>query len=66
LRKFGKGNLDSNIYLKTIIRYLMKKLTSFEDHLNIRYGKKGTARREKFESESLVFRLREMLKKERR
>jgi len=44
----------------------MKKLTSFEEHLNKRYGRKRTASREKFEAESLAFRLGEMLKEERK
>jgi len=44
----------------------MKKLTSFELHLNKRYGRKGTVSREKFEAESFEFRLREMLKKDLR
>ena len=44
----------------------MKKLTTFEEHLNKRYGRKGTTRREKFEAESLAFRLGEMLKEERK
>jgi len=44
----------------------MKKLTSFETHLNKRYGKKGTPGREKYEAESLAFRLGEMLKEERK
>src|SRR5690606_30583215 len=44
----------------------MKKLTSFESHLNKQYGKKGTSKREKFETESLAFRLGEMLKEERK
>jgi hypothetical protein len=44
----------------------MKKLTSFDLHLNKQYARKGTASREKFEVESFEFRLREMLKKERR
>ena len=44
----------------------MKKLTTFEAHLNKRYGKKGTSSREKFEAESLAFRLGEMLKEERK
>jgi len=44
----------------------MKKLTSFETHLNKRYGKKRTPEREKFEAESLAFRLGEMLKEERK
>ena len=44
----------------------MKKLTTFEAHLNKRYGRKGSSGREKFEAESLAFRLGEMLKEERR
>jgi len=44
----------------------MKKLTKFEAHLNKRYGRKGTPGREKFEAESLAFRLGEMLKEERK
>ena len=44
----------------------MKKLTSFEEHLNKQYGKKGTAKRDKFETDSLAFRLGEMLKEERK
>ena len=42
----------------------MKKLTSFEEHLDKQYGKKGNSKREKFENDSLAFRLREMLKNE--
>ena len=44
----------------------MKKLKSFENHLDKQYGKKGTLRREKFERDSLAFRLGEMLKEERK
>ena len=44
----------------------MKKLTSFESHLDKQYGKKGTSKREKFETESLAFRLGEMIKDERK
>ena len=44
----------------------MKKLKSFENHLDKQYGKKGTLRREKFETDSLAFRLGEMLKEERK
>ncbi len=44
----------------------MKKLTTFEEHLNKQYGKKGTTKRDKFESDSLAFRLGEMLKEERK
>jgi ribosome-binding protein aMBF1 (putative translation factor) len=44
----------------------MKKLTSFEEHLDKQYGKKGNSKREKFENDSLAFRLGEMLKGERK
>lgn len=44
----------------------MKKLTTFEEHLDKQYGKKGNSKREKFETESLAFRLGEMLKNERK
>ena len=44
----------------------MKKITTFEEHLNKQYGKKGSARRDKFEEDSISFRLGEMLKEERK
>ncbi len=44
----------------------VKKLTSFESHLNRQYGRKGTRRREKFDADSLAYRLGEMLKAERK
>ncbi|MDO8548645.1 MAG: helix-turn-helix transcriptional regulator [Ignavibacteria bacterium] len=44
----------------------MKKLTSFEEHLNKQYGRKRTSKRDKFETDSLAFRLGEMLKEERK
>lgn len=40
----------------------MKKLTTFEQHLDKQYGKKGTKKRDNFEADSLAFRLGEMLK----
>ncbi|GEM_PF-5690197 len=43
----------------------MKKVTTFEKHLVKQYGKKGTDRRDKFEADSIAFRLGEMLKEER-
>ena len=43
----------------------MKKITTFEKHLDKQYGKKGTDRRDKFEADSIAFRLGEMLKEER-
>ena len=43
----------------------MKKLTTFEEHLDKQYGKKGAIRRDEFESDSIAFRLGEMLKEER-
>ena len=36
----------------------MKKLTSFEEHLDKQYGEKGNPKRQKFENDSLKFRLR--------
>ncbi len=44
----------------------MKKLMSFEEHLDKQYGKIGTENRDKFEYESIAFRLGEMLKEERK
>ena len=43
----------------------MKKLTTFEEHLDKQYGKKGSTKRDKFEGDSIAFRLGEMLKVER-
>jgi len=43
----------------------MKKITTFEEHLDIQYGKKGSEQRDKFEADSISFRLGEMLKEER-
>lgn len=43
----------------------MKKTTTFEKHLDKQYGKKGSSRRDKFEADSIAFRLGEMLKEER-
>ncbi|MDP3443320.1 MAG: helix-turn-helix transcriptional regulator [Ignavibacteria bacterium] len=43
----------------------MKKTTTFEEHLDKQYGKKGSERRDKFEADSISFRLGEMLREER-
>lgn len=43
----------------------MKRITTFEEHLDKQYGKKGNERRDKFESDSISFRLGEMLREER-
>ena len=40
----------------------MKNITNFEDILNEKYGNKGTQKRDKYEADSLAFRLGEMLK----
>ena len=40
----------------------MKNITDFEDLLNEKYGKKGTPTRDKYETDSLAFRLGVMLK----
>jgi hypothetical protein len=41
----------------------MKKIITFDEHLDKQYGKKGSERRDKFESDSISFRLGEMLKR---
>lgn len=43
-----------------------KEITTFKEHLDKQYGKKGTKRRDKFEADSIAFRLGEMLKEERK
>ncbi|MEL7268478.1 MAG: helix-turn-helix domain-containing protein [Bacteroidota bacterium] len=44
----------------------MKKTTDFEDILIQKYGGKGTDRRDKYDADSLAFRLGVMLKEERK
>jgi len=44
----------------------MKHLTDFEDLLLDKYGEKGTPKREKYDTESLAFRLGVMLREARR
>lgn len=44
----------------------MKNITTFEELLTDKYGKKGTATRDKFDSDSLAFRLGVMLKEARK
>lgn len=44
----------------------MKKITTFEKHLDKQYGKKGTDRRDKFEADSIVFRWEKCLRKKER
>lgn len=41
-------------------------LTSFEDHLDSQYGKRGTERREKYEAEFEAFKLGVMLQELRK
>ena len=48
------------------MKRLTKKITTFDDHLDKQYGKKGNLKREKFETNSVAFRLGEMLKAERK
>jgi HTH-type transcriptional regulator / antitoxin HipB len=48
------------------MKRLTKKITTFDEHLDKQYGKKGTKKREKFETNSVAFRLGEMLKEERK
>jgi DNA-binding XRE family transcriptional regulator len=44
----------------------MKNIKKFEDLLNEKYGKKGTPSRDKYDAESLAFRLGIMLKEARK
>ncbi|QQS52874.1 MAG: helix-turn-helix transcriptional regulator [Bacteroidota bacterium] len=44
----------------------MKNVTDFEDLLKEQYGKKGTPSRDKFDADSLAFRLGIMLKEARK
>jgi len=44
----------------------MKKITTFKEHLDKEYGKKWSKQRDKFEADSISFRLGEMLKDERK
>jgi len=44
----------------------MKNVTRFEDLLIDKYGKKGTEKRDKYDAESLSFRLGVMLKEARK
>src|SRR6056297_1705265 len=45
---------------------MMKNIKKFEDLLNEKYGKKGTPKRDKYDAESLAFRLGVMLKEARK
>lgn len=45
--------------------YKMKNVTDFEDLLKDKYGEKGTPVRDKFDADSLAFRLGVMLKEAR-
>jgi ribosome-binding protein aMBF1 (putative translation factor) len=48
------------------MKRLTKKIIAFDEHLDKQYGKKGTKKREKFATNSVAFRLGEMLKEERK
>lgn len=48
------------------MKKVTNKITTFDKHLEKQYGKKGTKKREKFEANSVAFRLGEMLKEERK
>ena len=51
--------------MKNMEASVMKNTTNFEDLLKDKYGKKGTPAREKYDAESLAFRLGVMLKEAR-
>ncbi|TXC74925.1 helix-turn-helix domain-containing protein [Luteibaculum oceani] len=44
----------------------MKNVTTFEDLLKSKYGEKGSVKRDKFDADSLAFRLGVMLKEARK
>ena len=44
----------------------MKNITNFEDLLKEKYGEKGTPQRDRFDADSLAFRLGVMLKEARK
>ena len=44
----------------------MKSITDFEDLLKDKYGEKGTPKRDKYDTDSLAFRLGEMLREARK
>jgi HTH-type transcriptional regulator/antitoxin HipB len=52
--------------LKREKQITMNKITTFEEHLDKQYGKKGTKAREEFEAEAMAFRLGELLKEARK
>ena len=43
-----------------------KRVTSFEDHLSKRYGRRGTERRTEFEIKAKAFMIGELIREERR
>ena len=43
-----------------------KKITNFDELLNVKYGEIGTKKRNEFEKKSQIFIISEMLKKERK
>ncbi len=43
-----------------------KRITSFDDHLDQRYGKKGTSKREKFEEDFETFRIGALIQEARK
>lgn len=45
------------LYLLSKLKKTAKNLTSFSDHLDKQYGKRGTPKREKYEAEFEAFRL---------
>ena len=51
--------------MKNMEENKMNNITDFEDILNEKYGKKGTSSRDKYDTDSLAFRLGVMLKEAR-
>jgi HTH-type transcriptional regulator / antitoxin HipB len=61
-----KLKLQKNLKNNTSMKKTNKNLTSFADHLDTEYGKKGTAKRDKFEEEFESFKLGVMLQELRK
>jgi len=61
------GEIEKGVFDRKIWRIIkMKNVTDFEDLLKNKYGEKGTPSRDKYDADSLAFRLGVMLKEARK
>lgn len=66
LRKHHQAKLNEQLKSKkNILMKSNKNITTFEDHLNQRYGQLGTEKRTEFESKAKAYVIGELLKEER-